>query len=166
MIIMEDKKERYIQRALNKAYFYLKFRPRTKKEVFDYLYKKSEKQSFLTEEIINAAIKKLEEQGLINDLEFISWYIEQRTVHKHKGYIAIKHELNRLGIDKEMFERYIVEHPVDQDEQAFMAIQNKWKRYIGLDRQKRFQKAAAYLSRRGFSFDVIKKTIAQLENSE
>lgn len=162
---MEDQK-RHLQRALNLSYFFLKFRPRTKKEVRDYLTKKSAKKTYLTEDIINQTLQRLEELNFINDQDFIGWLVEQRTAHKHKGVLAITQELRRFGVEKELIDQYFAENPQDQEHQAKLALEAKWYRFVSLDKRERFQKAAAFLSRQGFPFDIVKKTIAQMDNTE
>ena len=53
-----------LQTLLNYAYFFLKFRPRTKKEVRAYLLKKIKKRHWSTDDV-EKAIKQLEEQNKI-----------------------------------------------------------------------------------------------------
>lgn len=158
-----DEHKLNIQKALNKAYFFLKFRPRTRKEIVDYLTRKSKKFTYLTSDVIEETVRHLEEENLINDEDFTSRFIEQRNLYKHKGETALRQELMRLGITKDLLDDYFSQNPLNQEEQALQALQKKWYRFVPLDKRKRFQKAAAYLSRRGFSFDIIKKTIAEME---
>lgn len=158
-------KQKLLQKALNWAYFYLKFRSRTRKELVIYLTKKAEKYS-LPQEIIEAALKELEEQHLINDAEFIQRYIDSKIHAKPKGERALRNELQRLGVEKELLDAHFDKNPSNDDKLALKALQSRWPRYALLDKQKRFEKTAGFLSRRGFSFDVIKKTIAEMEEKE
>lgn len=144
--------------ALNFSYFYLKFRPRSKKEIVDYLHKKADKFG-LTEPIINQALVSLEEQGLINDQKFIEWFVQQRSSGKPRSEFALRQELFRFGIAKEMLDEYFSVHVISEEELGLKALRARWKRYGNLDRKTRFQKASQFLASRGFSFDVIKKTI-------
>lgn len=151
-----------LQDLFNYAYFYLKFRPRTKKEVQKYLYKKIEKRHFSRDDV-DKVISDLEEQGLIDDKKFTSWFIEQRARSKPKGQFVLKSELLRLGIAKELIDQYLEEYPPQEESLALRALQSKWPRFTSLSRKERFEKAAAFLMRRGFPFDVIRKTIEKLE---
>ena len=151
-----------IHRALNFSYFYLKFRPRSKKEIVDYLHKKADRFS-LTEAIIEQAVLSLEEQGLVDDKKFIEWFVEQRSSAKPKSEFALRQELFRFGIEKELLDEYFAEHEMPEEELAMKALRPRWRRYENMDRKMRFQKAAAFLGRRGFGFDVIKKSINFLE---
>ncbi len=160
---MEDYElKELVLRALNRAYFYLKFRPRTKKEVVGYLNKKAERFHW-PEEVVTLATADLEEEGLINDQKFVEWYVEQRNLIKQKSTFALRTEMMRLGISKDLLEEYFTESPINEEKLALEALKKKWSRFDRLDKRERFQKAAAYLSRRGFNFDVIKKTIKNIE---
>ena len=151
-----------LQALLNYAYFFLKFRPRSKKEVCDYLLKKIKKRHWSTDDV-EKAIKQLEEQNLINDKEFVKWFVEQRIRGKPKGKFVLKAELLRFGIPKELIDGYLEEHPLEEEDLAFQALKPKWYRFKNLPSKVRFEKSAAFLSRRGFPFDIIRKTIEKME---
>ena len=154
-----------LQSALNSAYFYLKFRPRTKKEVERNLQKKSQKYGW-SDETIQQALTYLEEQKLINDREFIQLYVESRIKIKPKSTYALRNELTKAGIAKELLDEYFAEHEQNEEALAYEALKNRWPRYGHLDKKTRFQKAASFLTNRGFSFDTIKKTIAKYDETE
>lgn len=149
---------------LNQAYFFLKFRPRTKKEVKNYLLKKIKNRHF-SEAEVEKVIKKLEEENLINDQEFISWFVEQRKVGKPKGQFLLRKELQQLGAAEELVERYFLEHPFNEEEAALKALLPKWSRLKNLPLEKCFQKAVNFLLRRGFSYEVAKKTFQSLKTT-
>ncbi|MBI2641036.1 regulatory protein RecX [Candidatus Roizmanbacteria bacterium] len=151
-----------LQILLNYAYFYLKFRPRTKKELRDYLYKKIEKR-YLSRDVADQAIKELEEKGLISDKAFVEWFVEQRRTGKPKGKFVIKSELLRHGVSKDLIDTYLEEHPLQEEELALKVLQSRWHRFKELSKKERFEKAAAFLVRRGFPFDIIRKTIEKVE---
>lgn len=163
------------QKALNLSYFFLKFRPRTKKEVRDYLVKKSSpkvrsssgrKTYPFTGEIIERVLKKLEEMYLIDDKQFAQWYVTQRSARRSKSTSLLKRELSQKGVDKEILEEYFAQNEQDENQQAMKALRPRWARLAKLPYEKRFQKAYAHLARRGFSYDVIKKTVAELEGKD
>lgn len=153
-----------LQELLNKAYFFLKFRPRTKKEMRDYLYKKIEKRYFSRDDA-DRVIAELEERKLIDDKAFVDWYIEQRSRSKPKGQFVLKGELLRLGISKDMIDFKLQEDPLEEEDLALKALQAKWHRFKDLPKKERFTKSAAFLSNRGFSFDLIKKAVSKLEEN-
>lgn len=162
---MDPNIAKQLQKALYFAYFYLKFRSRTRKELQNYLLKKREKYHF-TDDIIEKALHELEEQHLIDDKNFIEQYVSSRTISKPKGELALRTELMKLGITKDLLDEYFLQQPLDQFAQAHQALSSRWQRFNTLDKKKRFEKAASFLLRRGFSFEIIKKTIAEMEEKE
>jgi regulatory protein len=159
---MDNEFKETVQRALNKAYFYLKFRPRSEKEVRDYLLKKGSQYGW-SSEVIEASMTSLKENDFVNDESFVEWFVQQRNAAKPKSAFALKHELQKFGIQKDLASKYFEESPVEEEDLAYKALLRKWSRFQYLDKKERFQKAAAFLSRRGFSFDIIKKSIRRFE---
>lgn len=153
-----------VTKALNRAYFYLKFRPRTKREVILYLQKKSEKIYHWDPEVIDKVIELLEEEGLINDRAFIESFVSSRALIKPKGEFALRQELMKYGIDKDLLDEYFAEKPLMEEDLAGKAISTHWNRYKRFDKKTRFQKAVQFLMRRGFSFSVAKKVIEDFCN--
>lgn len=144
----------------NKALKFLSYRPRSEKEVRENLAKKKAPSS-----IIDLIIKKLKEQKFLNDREFTKWWIEQRTIVKPMGKRLIKIELTRKGIDKELIDEFFegIEDIVHNElEIARSLVQRKISKYKGLDRQKIYQRLGGFLSRRGFDYDTIKKSIDEV----
>jgi len=154
-----------IQELLNYAYFYLKFRPRTKREMELYLLKKIQKR-FWSQGHVKQAIAKLEEQNFLNDKAFIEWYVEQRNRAKPKSEFVLHAELLKYGAQKEDIDRFFEEYAVDEDVLAVRALERKWMNMRSLSREERFKKSYSFLARRGFSYDTIKKTIEKAEEKE
>jgi len=152
------------EKFLNSALRFLSYRPRSEKEVADNLKKKKASDS-----IVQLVIKKLKEQRFLNDREFAKWWIEQRTVVKPTGLRLIKIELKRKGIDKELIDEIIQEseHLVRNElEMARTLVQKRIDKLKNLDRQKIYQKLGGFLSRRGFDYDTIKKSIDEFISKE
>lgn len=156
---MEDS----IQWLLNNAYFYLKFRLRTKKEMLQYLRKKAARY-IIDESLIQKVLKTLEEQHLLDDKEFVRLFVEYRMIHKPKSTFALTQELLRKGVEKELIEQYFLSSPTDEEKEAYRALSSRWERMLPLPRQKRLQKATQFLMRRGFSYDIVKKTLSKLNS--
>lgn len=151
-----------LQTLLNYAYFYLKFRRRTKKEVRDYLNKKTVKRHW-SRDLVGQAINQLEEQDLINDKEFVKWFVEQRNASKPKSRFVLKGELLHFGIEKDLIDDYFSKHEESEDELALKALQSRWRRFSTLSKKERFEKSASFLIRRGFSFDIVRRVINKIE---
>ena len=152
-----------LQGLLNYAYFYLKFRSRTIKEMRDYLYKKIEKRHWSRDDV-EKVIRELLELEMLNDREFIRLFVEQRNLAKPKSEFVLKRELLRHGVSRELIDEYFTVHPQNEEELAFKALEHHWSRFKNLSPRVRFQKAVMFLMRRGFGFEVAKKIFEKLNH--
>lgn len=157
---MED-----LRPLLNLAYFYLKFRLRTVKEVRNYLYKKIKTKHWSRNDV-EKVIKHLLEQKLLDDQEFIHYLVASRTRTKVKGVFAIKQELLKYGVDKKLIDDYFDKTEINEEALAEKALSSRWSRLKNLPAKKRFEKAISFLLRRGFNFDISRKTVERLLNEE
>lgn len=139
------------------AIYYLTRRPRSIREVRDNLRKKK-----ATEEVITGVIDKLITQKFLNDEVFALWWREQRTRNRAKSDRVIKMELILKGVDKEIIEKVLAitdEVFTTDSEKAKQLLEKRLPKVAHLTKQEQFQKLAGYLGRRGFDYDVIKRTI-------
>lgn len=146
-----------MDKALVLAYHFLKFRIRTVWEMQKYLEKKAEKYR-LSEQDIQNCIQHLIDEQLLDDTKFVEAYVHTRTVVKPKGTFALRQELQKLGIDKNIINSFFDQNPVDEEALATATLAQKLKSLQSTtDEKKRFQKAVSFLQRRGFSFDTAKR---------
>ncbi|MCL4375152.1 RecX family transcriptional regulator [Patescibacteria group bacterium] len=151
---MEQAEQR--ARLLNYAYFYLKFRPRSKEELSRYLAKKLSRLGG-PETLVDTVVSQLEQEGLVDDRSFIDWLVRSRSVCHPKGSFAIKGELRRFGVAQELVDAYFSRHPVNEQAGADRLLRARWCRLAGLPEPKRWQRAVALLVRRGFDFSVARQ---------
>jgi len=144
---------------LDKVYRFLSLRPRSEKEVVDYL-KKRKISSLEAEKIF----KILKEQKLIDDWEFAKWWIEQRETFKPKGKIALKAELRQKGIAEEIIEKVL--GSVDELSLANKALAKKIEIYRHLSSEDFLRKISQFLSYRGFSWQTIEKVAKKIKNGK
>lgn len=149
----------------NKAYFFLKFRIRSEKEIRDYLYKKIAKTHFSRKDV-ETVINKLKEQELIDDQKFIDTYVKDRLAINPKSEKILKKELAQKGINKNLIEKYFLENQIDEEKNAFLILQKKWSRFKNLDKKKQFEKSIRLLLSRGFSYELAKKAFEELNKKE
>lgn len=149
----------------NKVYFYLKFRPRTEKEIRDYLYKKIINTHFSRPQV-EEIIEKLKEQGLIDDKKFVELYIKDRLLLKPRGEKLLKKELRAKGIRDDFIDDYFQNNSIDEEKIAKELLKKRWPRFQNLDVKKIKEKAFRFLLSRGFSYEVAKKTIEELLKKE
>ena len=135
-----------MQKLLDKTYRFLSYRPRSEREIRNYLKKKN-----ASDEIVQKIVKKLKKLRLIDDLVFCRWWIEQRITFRPRGKIALQVELRQKGIDSEMAKE-VIEAMVDEIKLAKKVIQGK---------KANRQKLSALLARRGFSWEIIRQVLKE-----
>lgn len=139
---------------------FLSFRPRSEKEIKDFLQRKKVKAD-LQEQIL----EKLRRQNLINDEEFTRWWIEQRTSFKPMGKRAMIMELRRKGIPNALITNYQL--PMTNEVAlAKKAAEKKVRLYKNLPPLELKRKLSAFLARRGFSWETIEETIDEMSKKE
>ena len=153
-----------LQFLFNKALFFLKFRPRTEKEVYDYLLKKIKSTHYSTNDV-EKVIEKLKEMDLLDDKKFIEEYVSFYSKNNPKSKKVLTLELLRKGVDKDLIDEYFLKNQLDEEELAFLLLKKRFPRWALIDKRKRLKKAFDFLGRRGFSFETVKKVIEKLKES-
>ena len=157
-------------KLLNKSFRFLSYRPRSEKEVVEYLKKKISNFQFpisnfkTAGEIIDSIIEKLKEQKFIDDTEFAKWWIEQRSKVKPKAIKFIIFELKQKGIAKELIDEILndKEFEVISDfDKALELAKKRIKRYEKEEPKKAYEKMVRFLASKGFEWEIIKKVIDQ-----
>jgi len=141
------------RKALNAAFRFLSFRPRSEKELRDKLSEKSYKS-----EIIDAAIERLRELKYIDDEDFAKLWIKERM--SQKGKIVLRQELLKKGIDKKLIEDMLEGINTDSELQAAKELVDKKRGFQrDFEREEAYKKIGGFLLRRGFNYDTVKKII-------
>jgi len=144
------------QKLLDKTFRLLSLRPRSEKEIKDYLKKKKALPKLST-----WVIKKLKKQKIINDNVFASWWVEQRSTFRPRGKFGLTMELRQKGVEEKIIKK-TVEEKVNEPPLAKKLAQKKLKSYKNLPRKEFHQKMSAFLARRGFSWQTIKTVIDEI----
>jgi regulatory protein len=128
---------------------YLGYRPRSCREIEQYLDRKKCSPAAVAE-----TIRRLRESRLIDDRAFANWWVAHRCRMKPRSTHALRFELLQKGIDESIISAALA--AADDDRMALALLETKrkqWRRPEG--RQKR-QKILAFLHRRGFRYEVAK----------
>lgn len=150
----EDEQEFAFSRALH----YLKFRPRSRQEIKQYLEKKG-----ISPPGIEKAVKKLENYSYIDDEQFARSWIESRKRHRPRGEFALRHELKQKGVSENVIDRMLDGY--QETEHAWKAVSPKLERWAGLGQLELKKKIYDYLSRRGFSFETCDEVFRKAINT-
>jgi regulatory protein len=143
------------QRCLNAALHYLSYRPRSESELRERLYRRN-----FDEESIGRVVARLEELGLVNDMEFAQFWQDNRQAFSPRSSSLTRLELRRKGVAEEVISQVVT--PASDGEGAYRAALGKARRLPVSDYQSFRRRLGEYLRRRGFSYGVINNTVQQL----
>ncbi len=161
-LLEQDAGEVAYQRALN----YLSYRPRTEQEVRRNLQKKD-----ISEEIIEQTLERLRKNSLVNDLDFVKFWVEDRVTFRPRGKRAMRYELIKKGIDRKVIDQAFSEITINEEKMALQLARKQAGKYASDTEFDFRRKMSAYLGRRGFSYEDIRSVIeiilkeTQLDNS-
>lgn len=154
----------FFEKLYNRVLNFLSYRPRSEKEVKDYLYKRFQKvgkiDAVWQEKLQEKIFKKLRKQKLLDDLEFASWWLNQRLDFKFFGKRRLQAELFAKGIKREIIDKLLAE--IKEEKLLKLAkklLEKKKKIYKNLGHWRRKEKLIGHLQRRGFSWEIIKTAI-------
>ena len=133
-------------------------RAKSRGELFAHLKKRG-----VTEDVANAILYRLQEQGFIDDEAFARAWSESRQRSKKLSKRVIAGELREKGVSAEIIEEVCSE--IDQDAEYAIALdmaQRKFRPISHLDPDVIRRRIHGALARRGFSSSVINQVFRDL----
>lgn len=112
-----------------------------------------------SETAVDGAIEHLSKHGYLDDSHFALLFAKQLLKKKPVGEIKLRYELRKKGINDSLMERILSELMDDQEELAKQAAQKKLKTIKSEDTEIIRQKLWRFLEQRGFTSEIIRKTI-------
>jgi regulatory protein len=154
--LSEDEVADFRSRAENdgvyaKAINYIAVRPRSRREVIDYLMRKD-----VPREATGAVIERLERAGLLNDQEFAASWVANRQLLRPRSRRRLVQELAAKGVSRE--DAQVALSELDEDSELSVLIEVVEKK----QRLSQYQDAAklmGYLARQGYTYERIKKAL-------
>lgn len=148
------------KRAAEKAMSLLLHKDRTRKELFERLYRCG-----FSEESSKEAMSYVESFGYINDRRYVENYIMFQKGRRSRKEMIYK--LSEKGISKELVCQVMEEMEYDGEEDAIqvLAMKKLKGRPIHEISYEEKNKIIASLGRKGFELHSIKKVLSQLDNS-
>lgn len=129
-------------------------RPRSVRELKDYLYRKKADQ-----DQTDVIIEEFENRGFISDANYANWLIDMRR-RAGKSDRAIQGELMKKGVSRETISETLKKDTNDERERLKALVDKKGQ----LSRYKNDeQKFKMFLLRQGFNYDDIKSVLSELE---
>ena len=147
----EDEREVAYQKALK----LLNYRSRTQAEISAHLSRQG-----IPEALVAETITRLAQNGLIDDKNFATQWVENRAEFRPRGRRALAYELRRKGIAQNTIAEAL--ENLDEDELAYQTALRYQKKLSTLDWIDFRKKLSAHLARRGFSYETITSTVRKV----
>ncbi len=141
--------------CLDAAYHYLSYRPRSEGEIRQWLRKRG-----FVDEVTEAAIAKLREQNLSDDLAFAQFWKDNRLSFRPKSKRLIQKELRDRKVASEIIGQ--VTKDIDDDQIAYKLASSRLPSIAHLDYPSFYRRLSGYLAYRGFNYEVIKRAASLL----
>jgi len=135
----EDARERALQQAL----LFLSYRARSESEIRQNLRKHE-----IPETVIEETIGRLSRDGLANDDQFASAWVENRSTFRPRSRRMMALELRQKGLDDESMKSALKD--VNDDALAYEAALKRAPRFKSLEWSEFRKKLSDFLARRGF----------------
>ncbi|MDF2814329.1 MAG: RecX family transcriptional regulator [Paenibacillus sp.] len=149
------------QRAWAEAVAYIGRRPRALREIKVYLKRKGHQESLIEE-----ALKRLEDNGYVDDAQFAAQMAEHRIISQRKGRRWVQQELQQKGVNREVIQEALAQvGPEEEQAAASQLAQKKWASMQGEPADKR-RKLMAFMMRRGYSGSLVSTIIRDLLSRE
>lgn len=140
-----------LKRARDRALYLLQSQGRTQAEMIKKL-----KDDGYSQSVTERVLSFLQEYHFIDDNAYTENYIHVNKGRKSKRQIT--YELQQKGVDRDQIRQMLEENPVDEEETVRALLKKKTGGRIPEDK-KEIQKLAAFLGRKGFSFEVISRVL-------
>ena len=138
-------------KAFDRILNYLMIRPRSRKEVQDYCWRKK-----ITPEDCAIIMEKLAARGYIDDAKFARAWVESRRLTKASSKRKLQLELRQKGVSDEYIAKAFEASEYDERTALEEMITKKRR----LSRYQDDQKLLQYLIRQGFAYDLVKELLS------
>jgi regulatory protein len=148
------------EQAMRAAMRLIDARPRSAAELRQRLRRKE-----FPPEVAEQAVARLGELGLVDDAAFSRMLIESRQSFRLRGQIAIRDELRRKGVSRDVVDSALADadDPEAEQERAMAVARNALRRYADAPDRLTFQRRlGGLLQRRGFSLNLIRPILGTL----
>lgn len=154
-IALVTKKAEY-QKILDRLLVFATLRPRSSKEVRDWMNRKKVNSVF-----VGDLIDKLRGLDLLDDIKFAQWWVEQRIAYKSKSARELIFELKNKGIEKNIIDE-VLERLFDKNNEsnsAKLLIEKNMYKWSKLSKKISRQKIKLFLLRKGFKWETIRNAV-------
>lgn len=144
-----------MQDSLNAAYRYLSYRPRSEAEIRHML-----KRRRFADQVVEQTLAKLREQELSDDAAFARFWRDNRLTFRPKSKRLLQKELREKKVAPEIIEQVTAD--IDDEALAYRLGAGRMATIGQLDYPDFHRRLSGYLGYRGFSHEVVRRTVACL----
>lgn len=149
LFVVDDSFADHVKEAMAKAGRLLSIRARTEQEIRDRLTAAEFEAS-----VVEQTITRLDELGLLDDLDFAREWIRDRSARKSLGPRALKAELTAKGVARDVIDRALEAEGLDEEELATQAAAAWVRKVARFPLAEQAHKLQQMLLRKGFSFEA------------
>lgn len=147
----EDSREVAYQRALK----LLNYRIRSEAEI-----RKNLREHGLASQVIDEVLERLQQNGFVDDRHFAKAWIENRAEYRPRGRALLAFELRQKGVPDEVIDESLSD--LDEEGGAYQAGSKYARKLRDLERPEFRRKLYGFLSRRGFSYNIIAPVVDRI----
>jgi len=147
-------KKAEFQKTLDRLLRFVTLRPRSEKEINDWLNKYK-----VHESLKRGLFNRLERFELVDDKKFARWWVGQRLQFKFKSKRELIYELRGKGMNKNTIEDILSEVDIDEEKIVRELLGKKKYKWEKLPRLEARKKMGEFLARKGFQWSIVKKAI-------
>lgn len=164
--LVQLEEESQFGKLYTRALEYCLMRPRSRREMQQYLYRKTrprrnklgELKDGVSPELTARVLARLDDKGYVDDHQFAVYWVENRNIRKGSSMRKLRAELGVKGVEPAIVEKVLRETDRSDHDELTKIIMKKQRRYDDP------QKLMAYLARQGFGYDDIKAALQQLDD--
>ena len=170
LLIKKEVSENKLKELLKKnndmmAYYeavkYISIKMRTKEEVIYYLKKKYDSR------VITETVVRLDDEGLINEENYVRAYVNDQINLSNKGYYKIKNELVKKNLDEMIILNYL--DVIDKKiwlERIDKIVKKKFMAKHNESAVKYKEKVFIYISNLGYKKEMIREVMEKYDTSD
>jgi regulatory protein len=143
--------------ALQQSLLLLSYRPRSEQEI-----RRALQQKGHAGETADAVVARLRDLHYLDDEAFAVTWVENRQRFRPRGGRLLRAELRQKGVDAETAEQAIADAGGDEHALALAAGEKRAAGLEGVDYAEFGRKVGGFLSRRGFTPDVVWEVVREL----
>jgi regulatory protein len=153
LLLRQDQTRRAITTALN----LIAYRSRSAGELKDKL-----RERGYPPYAVDDAIARMRELGYLDDRDFADRWVESRQAHRPRSVRMLTRELQQKGVARDVIEGTLEDAGIDEFGDALALAERKAGTLRGLDAPTRDRRLSAFLARRGYSYDIIRRVMDAL----